>query len=439
MAGKVFIETFGCQMNTLDSDLILSRMIGSGYAAAAECEEADVILFNTCSVRLHAEERALSHAGMLQQLKRKRPDVVIGVVGCMAQNRRDEIFRKLPHVQLVVGPRKMGSIPRLVEEIRRTGVRRIAVEDFDDEFIDGTEAVQSRATHFQAFVKAMEGCDMSCTFCIVPTTRGGEVSRPPERIVEEVRGLADQGTVEVTLLGQTVNSYGKGLRPAVDLGGLLRQVHEVSGIRRIRFITSHPSFARQGLVEAMRDLPKVCKYLHLPPQSGSNSILKAMRRGYTAERYEQIVASFRENVPGIEPAADWIVGFPGETEEDFEKSARLLERIRFQNSFVFKYSSRPGTDAAAMGDDVPESEKARRNQILLDLQGKISREKNRGRIGQKLEIHVEGPSKTNPRRQTGRTDTNQIVNFEAERDLRGRFVTVEIASVTALSLTGRLV
>lgn len=438
MSGKIFLETYGCQMNALDSDLILSRMIGGGYAPAETPEDADVILFNTCSVRLHAEERALSNAGKLRHLKTRRPDLVIGIVGCMAQNRGDSIFEKLPHVQLVVGPRKMGAIPRLVEEIRRTGIRRVAIEDFDDEFIDGCDAVQSRSTQFQAYVKAMEGCDMSCAFCIVPTTRGSEVSRPPDRIVDEVKRLADQGTVEITLLGQTVNSYGKGFKPAIDLGGLLRRVHEVEGIRRIRFITSHPSFVRASLVEAMRDLPKVCKYLHIPPQSGSDAILKAMRRGYTAEKYLGIVETLRANVPGIEIAADWIVGFPGETEDDFRKSVELMERVRFQNSYVFKYSPRPGTDAAKMPDDVTEEEKKRRNQILLDVQDRISVEKNRTHVGETVEVLVEGLSKTNPNRQTGRTDTHQIVNFPAGRDLRGQFARVRIVSTTAHSFTGEL-
>jgi len=436
--GKIFIETYGCQMNVLDSDLILSRMLAQGYTTTDRKEEADVILFNTCSVREHAEERALSNAGMVQRLKKRKPELVVGVVGCMAQNRQDRLFERLPHVQLIVGPRHMGAIPRLVEEIRSTGQRRIAVEAFDDEFIDGADAVQSRATQFQAYVKAMEGCDLSCTFCIVPTTRGAEVSRPPEKIVEEVRRLAGQGTVEITLLGQTVNSYGKGLRPYCDLGGLLHKVSGVDGIRRIRFITSHPSFVRPSLIEAMRDLPKVCKYLHIPVQSGSNRVLKAMRRGYTAERYLEICATLQREVPGIEIASDFIVGFPGETAEDFERTIGLMERVRFQNSFVFKYSPRPGTDAATLPDDVPEEEKKRRNQVLLDLQERISLEKNRSRVGQRLELLVEGPSKRDARRQTGRTDTHQIVHFEAERDLRGAFLPVEIHSATALSLSGTL-
>ena len=436
--GKIFIETYGCQMNALDSDLILSRMQAQGYSPTQTREEADVILFNTCSVREHAEERALSNAGLVQRLKKKRPDLVVGIIGCMAQNKQDRLFQQLPHVQLIVGPRHMGAIPRLVEEIRSSGQRRIAVEEFDDEFIDGAEAVQSRRSRAQAYVKAMEGCDLSCTFCIVPTTRGAEVSRPPERIVEEVRRLASEGTVEVTLLGQTVNSYGKGLKPYCDLGGLLRRVSDVDGIRRIRFITSHPSFVRPSLVEAMRDLPKVCKYLHIPVQSGSDRVLRAMRRGYSVERYLEICEQLRSQVAGIELASDFIVGFPGETAEDFDQSVALLERVRFQNSFIFKYSPRPGTDAASLADDVPEEEKKRRNQVLLDVQEQVSLDLNRRRIGQKMEILVEGPSKRDPRRQTGRTDTHQIVNFDAGRDLAGQFATVEISGASAVALSGTL-
>lgn len=435
---KVFLETYGCQMNSLDSDLILSKMQAEGYVPTEVRDEADVILFNTCSVREHAEERALSNAGMVQKLKKQRPDLVVGLVGCMAQNRQDRLFQQLPHVQLIVGPRHMGAIPRLVEEIRATGQRRIAVADFDDEFIDGADAVKSRANQAQAYVKAMEGCDLSCTFCIVPTTRGAEISRPPDRIVEEVRRLAAEGTVEITLLGQTVNSYGKGLKPYCDLGGLLRRVSEVEGIRRIRFITSHPSFVRPSLIEAMRDLPKVCKYLHFPAQSGSNTILKAMRRGYTVERYLEIVDTLRAEVPGIELASDFIVGFPGETAEDFDQTVALMERVRFQNSFVFKYSPRPGTDAAALADDVVEDEKKRRNEALLDLQERQSLEHNKQFVGRTVEVLGEGVSKRVATRQTGRTDTNQIVNFDAGRDLTGQFVRVEITAASPTAFMGKL-
>ncbi len=435
---RIWIETFGCQMNQLDSELILGRMRKEGYELTGEAERADVLLFNTCSVREHAEERAMSNAGSLKHLKRRRPEVVVGVVGCAAQRMGDEIFERLPHVQLIVGPRKFGAIPRLVEEIRRTGLRRIAVDDCDDEFIDGGETPSVRESPFQAWVKAMEGCDLSCAFCIVPTTRGGEVSRPPETIVEEVRRLAGEGVVEVTLLGQTIDSYGKGIRPAVDLAGLLRRVHEVEGIRRIRFITSHPSFVRDSLVDAMAELPKVCKYLHMPAQSGSDEVLKRMRRGYTVARYLSIVDALRAKVPGVEVASDFIVGFPGETDADFEATLALSERVRFQNSFVFQYSPRPGTPAAELADDVPAPVKWKRNQDLLAQQERISGEKNVAFVGRTVEVLVEGPSKTNPDRVSGRTDTNRLVHFAAGRDLRGRFASVVVEHATPLCLIGRL-
>jgi len=436
---KLWIETYGCQMNVLDGELIAGRMKREGYELTSDRNAADLLLFNTCSVREHAEERAISNAGSLKHLKKRRPDVIVGIVGCAAQNLKEEIFDRLPHVQLVVGPRKFGAIPRLVEEIRRTGLRRLALEDCDDEFIDGAETVAERATPFKAYIKAMEGCDLSCAFCIVPTTRGAEASRTPETIVEEARRLAGEGVVEVTLLGQTIDSYGKGLRPAIDLGGLLRRLHEVPGIRRIRFITSHPSFMREPIIEAMRDLPRVCKYVHMPAQSGSDAVLKRMRRGYTVARYLGIVDRIRERVPGVEIASDFIVGFPCETAGDFDATLALADKVRFQNAFIFQYSPRPGTDAAALPDDVTPEEKSRRNRELLALQERVSREKNAGRVGSRLEILVDGPSRTNPRRQTGRTDTNQIVLFESERDLAGRFATVEITRSTPLTLFGTLV
>ncbi len=433
---KVFIETYGCQMNDLDSELILSRMVSHGYERARGKEEADVILFNTCSVRGHAEVRALSNVGLAGRLRRKKPDLVVGVVGCMAQRRREALFEQMPHVRLVVGPRHLGAIPRLVGEILATGQRRIAVEDFDAEYIDGGEALEPRARRAQAYVKVMEGCGMACAFCVVPSTRGRELSRPPSAIVDEVRALAERGVVEVTLLGQTINSYGLGLRPPSSLAVLLRRIHEVDGIRRIRFITSHPSFMGKDLIEALRDLPRVCKYLHLPVQSGSNRMLGAMRRGYTAERYEEICGRIRSEVPGVEIASDFIVGFPGETEEDFERTVALVERVRFQNAFIFRYSPRPGTAAASMPDDVPEADKRRRHRRLMEVQGRVSLEKNRGLIGRRLEVLVEGPSRRDPGRQTGRTDTFRIVNFEAKEDLRGRFVAVKITGATALALSG---
>ena len=437
MSRRVHLESYGCQMNKLDTELLMGSLSRDGYARADGDQDADLILLNTCAVREHAEERVFSRVGKLRRLKADRPGLVIGVIGCMAQNHQARIIERLPHVDLVCGPRRFGAIPRLVREIRESGQRRVACEMFDDEFLDPTHVDEIRATPFQAYVKVMEGCDLSCAFCIVPRVRGAEVSRPPEEIVEEVRRLAADGVVEVTLLGQTVNSYGKGLKPRIDLAGLLHRVHEVEAIRRIRFITSHPSFVRRTLIEAMRDLPRVCKVLHFPPQSGSNRVLKAMRRGYTRERYLRLVEELRTEVPGLELAADFIVGFPGETAEDFEQTVDLMDRVRFQNSFVFKFSPRPGTDAVQMVDDVPVVEKKRRNSLLLEIQKAHSQEKNNALIGSTLEVLVEGPSRNNPKRLTGRTDSHRIVVFEGPPELIGRFIPVEITGASATTLYGR--
>lgn len=435
----LYIETFGCQMNQLESELIAGRLAKDGYALTPNKRDADLILFNTCSVREHAEERAFSHAGTVRKLKERRPGLVVGIVGCAAQNHGAALWDRLPFVDLVVGPRWLGAIPRLAEEVRITGQRRVATDEFDQEFIEPAHHTEARRTPFQAYVKVMEGCDLSCSFCIVPRTRGAEVSRRPEEIVDEVRRLVEGGVVEVTLLGQTVNSYGKGLKPYCDLAGLLERLNDIEGLRRIRFVTSHPVFMKRRLIEAMRDLPKVCKYIHIPAQSGSDRILALMKRRYTRARYMEIANELVETVPGIAIQTDFIVGFPTESDMDFEATESLVREVRFQGSFVFKYSVRPGTESAGLPDDVPEAVKKERNQRLLAVQEEVSRERNRAQHGRRVEILVEGPSRTNPRRQTGRTDTNQIVVFEAGRDLRGRFVQVVIERSTPLTLFGTLV
>lgn len=436
---RLYIETFGCQMNQLESELIAGRLAREGWTLTPRRSQADLILFNTCSVREHAEERAFSHVGRIRRIKERKPDVVVGIIGCAAQNHQDSIWRRLPFVDLIVGPRWLGAIPRLVREVRETRERRIATDEFDQEFIEPVHLTEARRTPFQAYVKVMEGCDMHCSFCIVPRTRGREVSRRPEEIVEEVRRLVDEGTVEVTLLGQTVNSYGKGLKPYCDLAGLLERLDAIGGLRRLRFITSHPLFMKRRLIEAMRDLPKVCPYLHLPAQSGSNRILKLMKRRYTRERYIERVEEIRQAVPGIALASDWIVGYPTETEEDFQQTVDLLRQVRFAGSFIFKYSPRPHTEAEGLKDDVPEAVKKDRNRRLLEVQEEVSAEYNAAYVGRRVEILVEGPSKTDPQKQTGRTDTNRIVVFEAPRDLTGRFVQVEITASTPLTLFGTLV
>lgn len=423
---RVFLESYGCQMNQLDNELILGGLLKDGYESVATAAEADVILMNTCAVRGHAEERVFSNAGKLKTLARRKPDLIIGVIGCMAQNHQKGVVDRLPHVKLVCGPRQFGSIPRLLREVKRSGGSVVACEEQDEEFLLPNRVAGARPTPFQAYVKVMEGCDLSCAFCIVPRVRGPEVSRPPGEIVDEVRRLAGEGVVEVTLLGQTVNSYGRGLRPRTDLADLLARLSDVEGLRRIRFITSHPSFVRKDLVDAMR-LPKVCKYLHFPAQSGSNDVLARMRRGYTREKYLDIVAQ----LGGVELAGDFIVGFPGETDADFDATVSLVEQVRFQQSFVFKYSPRPQTEAVAMVDDVPEEVKRARNNRLLDVQERISIEKNRAWIGREVEVLVEGPSK-NGERLVGRTDDHKIVVFADGTP--GTFVKRTVRDATATTL-----
>lgn len=436
---RVYIETFGCQMNKLDSELILGRLMQEEYILTKNKNDADVILFNTCSVRKHAEDKAFSHIGSLKFQKRKNPRLIIGVVGCMAQNYKHKIIERASHVDLVVGTHRFGSIPQLIKEVENSGVSRINCEDSNKEFLDIFHTEYGRETPFQSYVKIMEGCNCSCSFCVVPFVRGKEISRQPQEIIDEIKKLAFEGCVEITLLGQTVNSYGLKLKPKTNLGELLYKVSDVEGIKRIGFITSHPSFVQKKLIDAIRDLPKVCRYLHIPAQSGSNRILKLMRRGYTAEEYLDIVNELRENVKDIEIASDFIVGFPTEIDGDFQDSIELMEKISFRNSFIFKYSSRPCTEAANLKDDVPYIVKKERNQTLLDIQKKISLVKNKELIGKVVEILVEGPTKTNSKRLMGRTNTNAIVVFDSGEDLIGRFINVKITNVTHLTLFGEVV
>lgn len=419
-------------MNVLDSELVGDKLREDGYVFTDKPEEADVILVNTCSVREHAEDRAISNAGIFCQRKKKNPSLIIGVIGCMAQNYQDKLFKRLPEIDLVVGPRKLGAIPRLLKDIENSRKKIVACEDHDDEFIEPT----TRRNNFQAYIKVSEGCDMSCTFCIVPTTRGPEVSRKTDDILNEVKLLADNGTREITFLGQTVNSY---RYENARLSTLLEKASEINGISRIRFITSHPLFVTDDLISAMT-LPQVCKYLHIPAQSGSDRILKLMKRGYTFSRYTDMVQKLRSRIPEIGLASDFIVGFPTETDEDFVKTSELMDQVRFQNSYVFKYSPRPHTKAIEeLADDVPIEKKKERNQKLLEIQATHSLENNKKLVGKTAEILVEGPSKNDKEKQAGRTDSNQIVVFKAGRDMKGQLVNVRITEATSLTLFGDLV
>ncbi len=434
-ARKVYLESFGCQMNVLDGELVLADLRRRGYVPAASRDEADVVIFGTCAVRDHAEERVLSRLGSLRRRKAREPGFRIAVMGCMAQRRGEELIRKAPHVDVVCGSQEFPRMFELLEEVERTGRPVVALRQ------GGVERrrrdVSVRPERHRAFVAVMRGCRHRCSYCIVPRARGGrEESRPPEEVVREVRELVADGVREVTLLGQNINSYGRGLPGRPGLPELLAAVHEVEGLERIRFVTSNPRDLGAPLLRAMADLPRVMEYLHFPAQSGSDRILARMARGYTRARYLELVDLAREIVPGIELASDFIVGFPGETEEDFAETADLMERVRFQNSFVFKYSERPGTRAARLPDDVPEAVKRSRNRRLLALQERHSLARNQALVGTVQEVLVEGPSKRDPRRLTGRTRTNRIVTFPGGPDLAGRTVRVLVQRVTALTLIG---
>jgi len=433
---KFHLRTYGCQMNKLDSEIVCGIMLREGYEQTADEKNADVIIVNTCSVRQHAEDRVYSYLGSLRRVKDKNPGLVVVLMGCMAQKEQAEIFKRAPTVDVVCGTKMFTRLPELVERARQSRKTVCAAET--DAPVTYHRLTGARPGKFQAYVAVMRGCDNFCSYCIVPYVRGRETSRPRTDIVEEVKRLAEDGCKEVTLLGQNVNSYGKGLQPPARLSDLLADIDAIPGIERIRFVTSHPKDFSTDIIEAIRDLPHVCEHVHLPAQSGSDRILKAMNRGYTASHYLDLLAEAWNKVPGITFASDFIVGFPGETEDDFQATADLMRKARFLNSFIFKYSPRPGTAAARLEDDVPVEVKKARNQELLSVQEEISRELNDAMIGEDVEVLVEGPSKSDKTRLTGRTRRNQIVVFEGNADLAGALVRVRVESATPLCLYGVL-
>jgi len=473
MTRRCHIETVGCQMNALDAELVAADLVRAGYEVVEDRRRADVHLFLTCSVRQHAEDKIYSALGRLKHVKERNPRAIVGVLGCMAQKEQGEIFRRAPHVDLVVGPGRLGRLVELLECVTAGGQPKLEValdglvplrRTFDPqgeekgdsphlpERPEGCFAQMGTVPffHSQAMVRAMYGCNRRCTYCIVPSVRGPEQSRPAAEIVEEVRRLTDRGCVEVTLLGQTVNSYkdsggGRTLRLA-DLLGLL---HDLKGLRRLKFVTNHPVGMTDELLQAVRDLPKVSPYLHVPAQSGSNAVLRRMRRGYTVEAYREMLARIRETVPGAAVTSDFIVGFCGESEADFQATMDLVRDARFKNSFIFKYSARPSTKAAALfPDDVPETVKRRRNNELLALQNAISLEDNQPLVGRTVEILVEGRSKTAKKgnglptargavQLVGRTVCDRIVVFDGPEELTGRILPVAIERADAFTLYGR--
>jgi tRNA-2-methylthio-N6-dimethylallyladenosine synthase len=453
---KVYIETVGCQMNVLDSELVIGALKRQGYVLTESTTDADVILFNTCSVREHAEEKTYSALGRAAPRKRENPDVVVGVIGCMAQKDQEHVRKRAPYVDLVVGTGQLARIPALIDEKRRTGKPQFALSlgradagrhevEASFESYDPARDPQMRPTPFQAYVRIQIGCDKFCTYCVVPSTRGPEQSRDPGHILAEVRALVDQGCKEVTLLGQTVNSYvyehGDGRK--TRLSDLIAGFHDTPGLERIKFVTNYPKDMTDDLLDAVRELPKVVKYLHVPVQSGCDDVLKRMKRNYTVGSYREMLARCREKVPGVAVSSDFIVGFCGESEESFAKTVELVRESKFKNSFIFKYSERPGTKAAGRyPDDIPETTKKRRNNELLAVQNANSLEDHRLWIGRSVEVLVEGPSRhgqraTGPTPQlTGRTMTDHIVVFDAPERLIGSTIPVDIHDATGFTLYG---
>ena len=440
MARKVFIRTFGCQMNEYDSDKMADVLAaGEGFEQTDKPEEADVILFNTCSVREKAQEKVFTDLGMVRHLKQKNPDLIIGVGGCVASQEGAAIVQRAPYVDLVFGPQTLHRLPQMMAKRRASGRPQVDISFPEIEKFD--HLPPARVEGASAFVSIMEGCSKYCTFCVVPYTRGEEVSRPLDDVLAEVAGLAGQGVKEVTLLGQNVNAYRGAMAEGeiADFALLLELVAEIPGIERLRFTTSHPREFTPRLIDVYTRIPKLVSHLHLPVQSGSDRILAAMKRGYTALEYKSIVRKLKAARPDLCLASDFIVGFPGETEEDFLATLRLIEEVGFDASFSFLYSPRPGTPAAGMADETPQavkSERLHRLQALVDGQAAAI---SAAMVGTVQKVLVEGPSRKDPNELAGRTDNNRVVNFPAPPRLIGQMVEVRITRALPHSLRGEVV
>jgi tRNA-2-methylthio-N6-dimethylallyladenosine synthase len=436
---RVYLKTFGCQMNEYDSARMADVLReAGGYESTDDPAAADLLLLNTCSVREKAQEKVFSLLGQWRMLKRARPGVIIGVGGCVASQEGEGITERAPFVDLVFGPQTLHRLPEMIERFRADGRSVVDVSFPEIEKFD--RLPEPRAHGATAFVSIMEGCSKYCTFCVVPYTRGEEVSRPVAQVMEEIRRLVAQGVCEVTLLGQNVNAYRGALDGGAeaDLAALIYHVAAVPGIERIRFTTSHPVEFRDSLVEAYRDVPQLASYLHLPVQSGSDRVLALMKRGHTVLEYKQKIRRLREARPGISLSSDFIVGFPGETERDFEDTMRLIEEVGFDQSFSFIYSRRPGTPAASLPDDVAHEVKQARLERLQARIDASAQAISRAMVGSVQRVLVERPSKKDARQLAGRTENNRWVNFDGPPSLINRFVDVLVTEAMPNSLRGRL-
>jgi len=438
MQKRVYIETYGCQMNEHDTERILLLLEGADYLETKDAREADFILINTCSVREKPEHKVYSALGRYKWLKEKR-GTVIGVAGCVAQQEGGKLLDRIPYLDMVIGTQAIPIIPQLLQQIEVSG-ERVCETSFDQ---DGQylKAVfpENPIGKVKSYVTIMQGCDHFCSFCIVPYVRGREKSRPSKEIIEEVRHLAGMGVKEVCLLGQNVNSYGKGLVEKISFPELLERIHPIEGIERIRFTTSHPKDLSEELIRSFSRCEKLCEHMHLPFQSGSDKVLKAMHRGYTKESYLEKIGCLKEVCPSIVLTADVIVGFPGEEEEDFRETLDLMDKVQFDDLFSFKYSPRKGTRASQFEDKVEEKVKQERLAILQEIQKEVTLRKNQELEGHVEEVLVEGRSKQSAQDVTGRTRSNKIVNFEGDLNLMGMLVPVQITKGYPHSLRGEIV
>ena len=441
---KVYIKTYGCQMNERDSEALAGALSRRGYLLTSEEGDADILIFNTCSVREQAERKAIGKLGILKRLKKVRPDIFIGIMGCMAQKRGEELLQSIPHLDFAVGTEQLGKIPDLIDDLVRKRRRGLLLDESHEE-LTGVEDHLLEANPVSAYISITRGCNRFCSYCIVPYVRGREKSRKQEDIVAEAAGLVAAGVKEIMLLGQNVAAFGMdgdlrppppGLSPFAEL---LEALNQVEGLRRIRFTSPYPSYFNDRLIEAIASLPKVCHGIHLPLQSGSDRILKLMNRQYGAEQYLDIVRKLKALIPDVSFSTDIIVGFPGESDEDFAATRKVMAEVGFDNAYIFKYSPREGTPAALMDGQLPQEVKEDRNQILLADLAAGTASANAAYEGKTLEVLAEGVSKRNGERWSGRTSNNKNVIFDPVNDLRpGDLLSVEITHTTAVSLFGQI-
>jgi tRNA-2-methylthio-N6-dimethylallyladenosine synthase len=439
MNKKLYIQTYGCQMNHYDSDRIMQVMARRGYEQTDRIDAADVILLNTCSVRDKAEQKVYSALGRWKEFKEFRDGVIIGVGGCVAQQEGERLLKRIPHLDLVFGTHNIHKLPEMIEHVEVDHGRPVEIDFYRDPAYmeDAGDATCVRGV--QAFVTIMQGCNKVCSFCIVPHVRGRELSRPSAKIIAEVETLAERGVIEIMLLGQNVNSYGKLSPGELSFAELLGRLDSIAGLERIRFTTSHPQDLSPELIDAFAELGKLCEHLHLPVQSGSDSVLARMRRGYTREEYLQRISRLRERCPDVALSTDIIVGFPGETDLEFAQTLEFLELLEYDEIFSFTYSPRPQTVSAKLyEDDIPQSLKKERLTEVQALQRDISLTKNRRRIGHVEEVLVEGPSRLKRGQWMGRSRANRIVNMVGPVNIVGRLVPVRITGATANSLIGEV-